>query len=74
MTERALSSPVKRRVLAFLKENGPSTFKEIKDNVRASTDSLKLALSDLEAEGLVKRWKGKISLTEEGERLAEKIS
>ncbi|MEW9492115.1 MAG: hypothetical protein TQ35_0007955 [Candidatus Aramenus sulfurataquae] len=72
MSERALSSPLKRRILAYLKENGPSAFKEIKDNVRVSTDSLKLALSDLEADGVVKRGKDKISLTEEGERLAGK--
>ncbi len=73
MAEDALNSPVKRRVLEFLRDNSPSTFKEIKDNVRVSTDALKLALNDLEAEGIVTRKRGKIYLTEEGEKLAEKI-
>jgi predicted transcriptional regulator len=72
--EKVLSSPIKRKIVYLLKTNGPMIFKTIKDEIAISSDSLKIALNDLENDGIVKRRKGKVELTELGKTISKKIS
>lgn len=72
--QKVLSSPIKRKIVYLLKTNGPMIFKTIKDEISISSDSLKIALNDLEADGIVKKKKGKIELTELGKEISQKIS
>lgn len=70
--DKVMSSEIKSKiVLTLKKEGGKLSFKDIKDLIGVSTDTLKLQLADLVADGVIKKCKGKYALTELGEEIGE---
>ncbi|MQL55438.1 hypothetical protein [Acidianus ambivalens] len=70
--DKVMSSEIKSKiVLTLKKERGKLSFKDIKDLIGESTDTLKLQLADLVADGVIKKCKGKYALTELGEEIGE---
>ncbi|NON61269.1 helix-turn-helix domain-containing protein [Acidianus sp. RZ1] len=66
-------STIKIKIITFLCM-GEASFKEIKDNVNLSTDSLKFHLADLQADGIVEITKKRYHLTKEGLLLCNEYS
>ncbi|MFP3165145.1 MAG: winged helix-turn-helix transcriptional regulator [Acidianus sp.] len=70
--DKVMSSEIKSKIVLVIKrEGGKLSFKDIKDLVGVSTDTLKLQLADLVADGVIKKCKGKYELTEIGEEIGE---
>ncbi|MFP3217332.1 winged helix-turn-helix transcriptional regulator [Acidianus sp.] len=69
--DKVMSSEIKSKIVLTLKKEGKLSFKDIKDLVVMSTDTLKLQLADLVADGVIKKCKGKYELTEIGEEIGE---
>ncbi|AEE94338.1 hypothetical protein Ahos_1455 [Acidianus hospitalis W1] len=69
--DKVMSSEIKSKIVLTLKKEGKLSFKDIKDLVGISTDTLKLQLADLIADGVIKKCKGKYELTEIGEEIGE---
>ncbi|MFP3163661.1 hypothetical protein DDW13_09025 [Acidianus hospitalis] len=69
--DKVMSSEIKSKIVLTLKKEGKLSFKDIKDLVGISTDTLKLQLADLVADGVIKKCKGKYELTEIGEEIGE---
>jgi len=69
--DKVMSSEIKSKIVLTLKKEGKLSFKDIKDLVGVSTDTLKLQLADLVADGVIKKCKGKYELTEIGEEIGE---
>ncbi|BCU71501.1 winged helix-turn-helix domain-containing protein [Stygiolobus caldivivus] len=74
--EKLLNSPIKVKILKLFNEGGAEislTFKDIKDSLNISTDSLKFQLNDLVAEGILSKKKNKYNLTNVGKELLKEI-
>ncbi|BDC17121.1 hypothetical protein [Acidianus sp. HS-5] len=70
--DKVISSEVKSKIVFVMKkEGGKLSFKDIKDLVGVSTDTLKLHLADLIADGVIRKCKGKYVLTDIGEEIGE---
>ncbi|MCY0873413.1 hypothetical protein D1867_00920 [Acidianus infernus] len=70
--DKVMSSEIKSKIVLVIKrEGGKLSFKDIKDLVGVSTDTLKLQLADLVADGVIKKCKGKYALTDIGEEIGE---
>jgi predicted transcriptional regulator len=70
--DKVMSSEIKSKIVLVIKRGGGKlSFKDIKDLVGVSTDTLKLQLADLVADGVIKKCKGKYELTEIGEEIGE---
>ncbi|QIW25260.1 hypothetical protein EWF20_14620 [Sulfolobus sp. S-194] len=60
---------LKEKILSIISSyDRPVLFKDIKDQLNISTDALKRELYDLMKEGLIKKEKGRYTLTESGKR------
>jgi len=70
-----MPSEVKEKIVLIIYSLGrPALFKDIKDQMNISTDSLKVQLADLEKDGIIKRVKGRYILTEKGVEIAKRLS
>ncbi len=72
--DKVMSSEIKSKIVSVLKkEGGKLSFKDIKDLVGVSSDTLKLQLADLIADGVIKKYKGKYMLTDIGNEIGESL-
>ncbi|MDT7902172.1 MAG: hypothetical protein RRE78_09830 [Acidianus sp.] len=70
--DKVMSSEIKSKIVLVIKrEGGKLSFKDIKDLVDVSVDTLKLQLADLVVDGVIKKYEGKYALTEIGEEIGE---
>ena len=70
-----MPSEIKEKIVLIIYSLGrPALFKDIKDQMNISTDSLKVQLADLEKEGVIKRVRGRYILTEKGIEMAKRLS
>ena len=66
-------SPIKVKIIKLFEKEEKLTFKDIKDSLNISTDSLKFNLNDLISEGIIVRERGKYMLTEKGKEILKEI-